>query len=278
MALRHLCPVLLLFYSLSIANLQEPFPQGFSMGNQGTILWENGAQGRQPWISAAFCDNSRKFGLACGAVSYFDKMDNLKDESIYKAFGGVYYTIKKFRFKLSISHFSALEMYYEQTGFLSVALDLFTFLRVGTDIRGTRTGLFGFREKIHTIGECGFSAWIPFRSAALGLSLNHITIKSGKVNGVDSPLCISTGFHTSSNRFGAQGVVVEINPSESHPVRFILGEQYRFLKYFALEASIANNPFLIGAGILVEISPVNAAFSIINHPVLGWSRGFAAMY
>ena len=48
MALRWLCPGILLTYSLITANLQEPFPQGFSMGNQGTVLWENGSQGCHP--------------------------------------------------------------------------------------------------------------------------------------------------------------------------------------------------------------------------------------
>lgn len=278
MALRYLCPGILLTYSIVAANLQEPFPQGFSMGNLGTVLWENGAQGCQPWISAAFCDESRRFGIALGTVSYYDRMDNFKEESIYKASGGVFWSIRRLRFKLAVSHFSALEMYYEQTGFLSVGVDLFTHLRAGVDFSGTRTGLSGFKEKKHTVGECAFSAWFPFKAAALGLSLSHISLKPGRVQGVDPPLIIKSGFHTARNRLGAQGVVIEITPSEPHPVRFILGEQYRLFNIVALEASLANNPFLIGVGVLIEISPISASVSMVNHPVLGWSRGFAALY
>lgn len=278
MALRHLCLGILFTYSLIVANLQDPFPQGFSMGNQGTVLWENGAQGRQPWISAAFCDSSRKFGLALGTVSYYDRMDNFKDEAMYRAFGGIFCSIKRFRFKLAVSHFSALEMYYEQTGFLSAGIDLFSHLKAGIDFSGTRTGLGGFNQKKHTVGECAFSAWLPFKSAALGLSLSHITLKPGKVLGIDVPLTIKSGFHTVSNRIGAQGVIIEITPSRSRPVRFILGEQYRFFKIIALEASLANNPFLIGIGVLVEIQSISTSISMVNHPVLGWSRGFSALY
>ncbi len=278
MALRRLCYGILFIYSLIAANIQEPFPQGFSMGNQGTVLWENGTQGCQPWLSAAFCDSSRKFGMALGTVSYYDRMDNFKDEAIYRAFGGVFWSIKRLRFKLAVSHFSALEMYYEQTGFLSTGVDLFSHLRAGIDFSGTRTGLSGFKQKRHTVGECGFSAWIPFKTAALGLSLSHITIKPGKVQGIDVPLVIKSGFHTVNNRMGAQGVLIEITPSRSRPVRFVLGEQYRFFNIIALEASLANNPFLIGFGVLIEIQSIGATVSMVNHPVLGWSRGFAALY
>ncbi len=278
MALRHFWLGILFTYSQIAANLQEPFPQGFSMGNLGTVLWENGAQGCQPWISAAFCDSSRRFGMALGTVSYYDRMDNFNEESIYRAFGGVFLAIKRFRFKLAVSHFSALEMYYEQTGFFSAGVDLFNHLRAGIDFSGTKTGLREFKEKMHTVGECAFSAWIPFKAAALELSLSHITLKPGRAQGVDAPVCIKSGFHTTSNRFGAQGVVIEITPSQSHPVRFVIGEQYRLFTIIALEASLANNPFLIGVGVLVDISSVSASVSMVNHPVLGWSRGFAALY
>ena len=278
MALRRLCFVILFTYSLIAANLQEPFPQGFSMANQGTVLWENGVQGRQPWVSAAFCDSNIKFGIALGTVSYYDRMDNFKDEAIYRAFGGIFCSIKRFRFKLAVSHFSALEMYYEQTGFLSAGVDLFAHLKAGIDFSGTRTGLGGFKQKKHTVGECAFSAWLPFKSAALGLSLSHITLKLEKVQGIDVPLTLKSGFHTGSNRMGAQGVIIEITPSRSRPVRFILGEQYRLFKVVALEASLANNPFLIGIGVQIEIQSISASVSMVNHPVLGWSRGFSALY
>lgn len=278
MALRWLCPGILLTYSLITANLQEPFPQGFSMGNQGTVLWENGSQGCQPWISAAYCDSSRKFGMALGAVSYYDRMDNFIDESIYRAFGGVFWSIKRIRFKLAVSHFSALEMYYEQAGFLSAGVDLFSHFRAGIDFCGIRTGLNGYKQKKRTVGECAFSAWFPFKAAALGLSLNHINLKSGRVQGVDAPLVIKSGFHTVSNRMGAQGVIIEITPSRVHPVRFILGEQYRLFNIVAIEASLANNPFLIGIGVLVDVSSISVSVSVVNHPVLGWSRGFSALY
>ncbi|HEX3020364.1 MAG TPA: hypothetical protein VHP36_08670 [Chitinispirillaceae bacterium] len=278
MEVRLFCPALLLIYSLVSANLQEPFPLGFSMGNQGTVLWENAAQGHQPWISAAFCDNSRKFGLACGAVSYYDRMDNYEDELIYKAFGGTFWAFKKIRLKLAISHFSALGIYYEQSGFLSAGFDLFTHLRAAIEITGTRSGLTGFEDAKHNIAECGFSAWVPFKITAIQLSISHIPLKTRKTHEVDAPVIIRNGFHTLSNRFGAQGIIIQTTPSHSHPLRFILGEQYRFLKYFAIEASLANNPLLIGVGVLIEMAPINASVSLVNHPVLGWSRGFTAMY
>lgn len=248
------------------------------MGNLGTVLWENGAQGCQPWISAAFCDSSRRFGVALGTVSYYDRMDNFRDESIYEVFGGIFWSIRRFRFKLAVSHFSALEMYYEQTGFLSAGFDLFPHLRAGIDFSGTMTGLSGFKQEKHTVGEGALTAWIPFKAAAFGLSLSHITLKPGRVQGVDAPLVIKSGFHTACNRLGAQGVVIEITPTHPHPVRFILGEQYRFFNTIALEASLANNPFLIGIGVLMEISSISASVSMVNHPVLGWSRGFAALH
>lgn len=278
MAIRKIFIVLFMNCNFLMASLQDPFPQGFSMGNMGAILWDDGAQGRQPWIPSAFYKKNRCFGLACGAVSYYDKMDNFSDESIFKAFGGAYFAVKKLRCKIAVSHFSALEIYYEQSGFLSCGIDLFPHLVISTELTGSRIGLVGSDEQAYRTGECGFSGWIPFKFAAIAFSINHIVLKSAYADGVNPPVSIKTGIHTVRNRFGAQGVVLEVTPTIKHPIRFILGEQYRFLRLFAIDASISNNPFMFGIGITAEIKTVSTSVSLVNHAVLGWSRGFAVLY
>lgn len=273
-----ICLALVLILNQSYANVNQPFQYGFSMGNLGTIMPENEVAGFQPWIPAAFCKCNRRFGLACGAVSYYDKMDNLREKYIYNAFGGTYLAHKRFNLKLAISHFSALDMYFEQSGFTSLGFSLIKQIRISVEITGTRIGLRCLDRNKQSTVDCGVSAFVPFRFTALALRVNHLTVKSGYVKGVNPKICIETGIHTVQNRFGAQGVLIETTPSSKQPIRFILGEQYRFFKCFAVEASIANNPFMIGLGVLLEIADVKSSVSLVNHPVLGWSKGFAVMY
>lgn len=278
MALNRVYTMVCLMCAMVVADLQMPFPVGFSMGNMGTILLADGATGRQPWISAAYCDNTRTFGLACGAVSFYDRMDNFTDESIVTGFGGVYYAPGKIKLKFAVSHFAAMNIYYEQSGYFSFAADLLSRFRMGVNLSGVRIGLKGNNKETRTIGECGVSGLIRGKQASFSVDLKHIPVKSSKADGTDPPFCIITGFHSVKNLFGSQGVIIEVTPSIEHPIRFCIGEQYRFFKIFAVEASIANNPLFVAFGVAIEITKISTTLSLVNHSVLGWSKGFAVMY
>jgi hypothetical protein len=77
MAIERALILLLCCLAVGAELLRDPFPQGYGMGNVGTILWYNGHSARQSWIPAAFCDSSLKKGFDIAVVSYYEEMDNL---------------------------------------------------------------------------------------------------------------------------------------------------------------------------------------------------------
>lgn len=254
----------------------EPFPSGFSMGNLGTIIWEDGISGRQPWIPSAYLRDSLKFGLSFSGISYYDDMDNMKNARIYKALGGARCALEHITLKASFSYLDGFGVYFEETGFISVGTNLIPFCRLSIEAGGTRSGVkTSFDEENRVMGEMGSSIWIPFRFACLAVSVNHIVLKKSGYTGFDPQISIRTSVHTVRNRFGAQGVLLEFTPSDTKPVNLAIGEEYRICKWIGIQFSVAGNPVLIGTAIAVELSSTGFDIAFVNHPILGWSKGFA---
>jgi hypothetical protein len=70
--------------------------------------------------------------------------------------------------------------------------------------------------------------------------------------------------------------MVKITPTDGSPLRIVLAQEYRIGGMFAVSASIASNPAMIGFGITVDRPPLCGAAAVVNHPELGWSSGMTA--
>lgn len=264
---------LILFMCVTTASgMDDPFPSGYLMGNLGTIIWDDGMGGRSPWFPAAALHSGSGLVISAGAVSYYDRMDNLEDRLIYRAVSGAGYAGQIIKIKAAVSQFNAFGIFYSQTGFLSVGYRGFSL-----EATGQRFFVRGKKEMTRTLGELGAAVWVPFKYAAVMFQTEHIVLKESR-SGSDTPFLLRGSIHTKRNLFGAQGVTIEVIPSQVQPVRFTLGEEYRLFGWLGIHAAVSTNPVMIGIGVVAEWSRAGAALSFVSHPELGWSKGFTAEY
>jgi hypothetical protein len=276
---RTTCIVYLILSANTGAGVHDPFPLGFSMGTLGAIVDEKGASGREPWTSASLFADSAGFGFALSGVSYFGSVSgSMGADGISQAVGGGWYGRKHFICKASVASLSALGVYFEQTGFVSIGSDYLSFARVSLEAAGYRLGVYIPDAPVRTIGEFGVSAWVPWSWAALSFRIEHLVLETAKSDGTDPPLTLRCGIHTVQNRFGGQGALVTVMPNEPKPVCFTIGEEYRITPSIAFHAALANNPILISFGMAYSFGRAGVSMAIVNHPQLGWSQGFGAEY
>jgi hypothetical protein len=261
------------------AEVRDPFPPGFAMGTMGSVIDEARASGSEPWASASLCGDSTGYGAAMSGVAYYGSAANpAGTDGICRATGGGWLCGHKLICKASVSYFRALDAYYEQSGFLSLGTSALHFTRLSVEATVSRFGVHLPGNPSHSTGRLGVSAWIPCTWAAVSLRVEHIALATAHADGADPPLTLRCGFHTTHNRFGGQGVLVTITPGEAEPVCFTIGEEYRFGRAVAFQAALANNPLLIGAGLVFSLRRLEFSAALVNHPVLGWSQGFSAEY
>jgi hypothetical protein len=89
------------------------------------------------------------------------------------------------------------------------------------------------------------------------------------VTGSEPAISIACGIHTQHSRFGAQGVIIEITPTESSPIRLKIGEEVRFIKWCGIQIAIANNPVQISFGLSIDLINTLTTASLVNQPELG---------
>jgi hypothetical protein len=123
-----------------------------------------------------------------------------------------------------------------------------------------------------------FAFWLPLGKVTFSSYIEHITVKSTRRDGADPPIRIHCSVHTSQHIFGAQGVRLSIVPDFEHPVSIAIGQEFRLTPRIAIHAGVANNPLFIGIGIAAFFGRGSASAAMVNHPVLGWSRGISAEY
>jgi hypothetical protein len=270
--------VLLLSAQAVFAALHDPFPIGYSMENFGTILWENSISGRQPWFAAAFLRDTAHFGISAAGVYYYDPMDNMTDNSIRQAAIGAWFVYKKIGIKAAYQHFSALDIYREQKGFLSVGTSAIPYVSISAELEGFRAGLANDNDERENIACGGITLWAPWSFASASLSCSHILLKDAHRPGFAPPLAIVAGIHTAPHRFGAQGVKVEIEPGKHTRIRFYAGEEYWLYDMLGLSLALSTNPLMVSFGVTLDIKSYAAFASFVHHPVLGWSKGAGMEY
>lgn len=263
----------------AFSGLRDPFVPGFSMGTQGAVIMGNGATGREPWTSASVCGDASGFGFSLSGISYYGSLSGISGtDGMTQAFGGGWYAGKHCVVKAAIEELSALGVYYEQTGFLSLGTDYVPFMRLSIEATGYRTGVRTPGSVANTIAEAGASAWVPWSWAAFDCRIEHVVIDRSNVDGGDPQRALQCGIHTRYNRFGGQGAVITITPDAPFPVCFTVGEEYRLTPCIAFDAAFSNNPVFISFGVSFQFGRTDFSVALVNHEQLGWSQGFAAGY
>lgn len=253
------------------AALGEPFPLGFSMSNQGGLVDAEGALGRQPWVTAALLRDTLSWGVGACGTAYYGGLE--KNASVLQY--GVGGWVKKGRFicKLSLVQFDALNVYYEQMIFLSAGLN-FRFLGFSADFKPCRMGLWG-TDDARALAAAGFTCLVRMGLVDMSLSADDLVVESSGDTGSDPCHSFKAGLYTRRNRYGSQGVLVQYVPHMSKPIRFVIAQEYRIGNHVALSAALGSNPTMLSFGISVDFRPLGGGVALVNHPVLGWSKGFS---
>jgi hypothetical protein len=255
---------------------REPFPLGYSMANGGTIIQQKGISGREPFTPACFYADTFRYGVSVAGVDYYDAMDNMQSSHMYQAGLGGFCSIKGFTAKLSLTHFDALRVYFEQEGRLSFGTTLIPFVNPSIEVSGYLAGPYDNNAgPVRTCVDMGVSMMAPFRLAAVSLSCSHIPLKTGGAEGYGSPLTVRAGVHTTANALGGQGMVCEIQNDGLWRFRLSIGEEYWLMNRVALAAAFTTNPVVISFGVIVAWKAAAISAGFVEHPVLGWSKGLA---
>ncbi len=271
-----LAAIVVLFVGTNICPAtREPFPLGYSMANAGTILQQQGISGREGFTPACFYADSFRYAVSLAGVDYFDPMDNMESSHEVQAAVGGLYSLRAFTFKAYIAHFDALSIYYEQEGQVSAGTTFFRFVNPSVELCGYRAGLYQGDDPAQTRADCGVSAMVPFRFAAVSLSCAHIPLKNAAIQGYYAPLTLRAGVHTTANALGSQGILCEAASDGPWRFRVSVGEEYWVLGKIALSAAFATNPVVVSFGVTVAWRGAAVSAGFTDHPVLGWSKGLA---
>ena len=258
---------------LSMAAINDPFPVGYSMGNNGTVLQTTGLSGRQPWTPACFYADTLHFGLSGGGIDYYDPMDNSGPSRIAQAFGGTWYHRQKCTVKAYYAYLDGMGIYNEQQGVISMAFRALPAVSSSIEIEAYRAGLNDGSGDHSSFVQAGSSLFVSARLAAFSLVVRGIPLKSPLDEGISPPPLVRAGVHTEANGLGAQGVLVEASKTGDYVFRVSVGEEFYITRNFSATAAIAANPFMLFFGITATWSKSSASISFVNHPVLGWSKG-----
>jgi len=251
------------------AGPRDPFPIGHAMASQGAIVDPEGATGRESWVSAALYRDTLRYGVSGAAVSYHG------GGSVAQYAIGGFGQVGPIVGKISIAHLDALDVYYEQTIGLSVGSG-YKYLSYGIDTRLYRLGLYGSSEDARSSLSVGAAVCFRASRVIADAAITGLALMSAGAEEADAPLSVAVRLCTVRNRYGTQGAMIKITPSDESPLRFVLAQEYRIGAMFAVSASIASNPTMIGFGITVDKSPICGGAAVVNHPDLGWSSGIAA--
>jgi hypothetical protein len=256
------------------AGVRDPFPIGSAMMSQGALVETQGASGREPWSAAAIYRDTMPWGAAFSAVSYHGA-DGAGGVSQYAA-GGLA-SFGTVICKVSLMQLDAMGVYYEQTAYFSAG-SIYKFLSLSAEAKSHRIGLKASSSDVRTMTSLGSTLHAQSRRISATITAEGLTVSSSGLSDVDPPLSVSGRICTVRNRYGSQGVLVKVTPINDKPIRFIVAQEYRLSPSFAIGASLGSNPTMIGFGLLVDMLPAGSSAAVVNHPLLGWSKGFYADY
>ena len=256
----------------------EPFPTGCSMATFGTILQGNRMSGRQPWTPACFVDDTAMFSLASSYVNYYDAMDNLQESDFRQASVGGWVNLKNFSLKASGIFFSALGIYYEHNGFVSIGTSAIPYVNLSVELAAMKAGLYDDANEHETLLSTGASLWVPWSFASASLSCKNIILEDAAHRGFSRPFTINLGLHTMPHRLGAQGILLTITPEHTPEIRLCIGEEFYIYRTIGLSFAVSTRPLMVGFGVSFGMPSYGLYTAFVNHPVLGWSQGMGMEY
>jgi len=259
------------------ANPRDPFPIGYPMMSQGAIVEAEGVQGRQPWTPAAHYRDTLRWGVSTAAVSYHGN-----GLAARYAVGG-FIMAGPITGKLSFMQLDVMGVYCEQTAALSAGSHR-RWMSFSLDGRLYRAGLASplppqdHSPRTRASAAAGATLLAQTRRLSADVAVEGIAVLRPGDPAADPAPSVTARVCTARNRYGSQGAMVRITPGDDSPLRMVVAQEYRIGKAFALSASIASNPTMIGFGLAVDKFPVTGAAAVVNHPFLGWSKGVSADY
>ncbi len=260
------------------AAANDPFAVGYSMGNGGAVIQASGPSGRQPWNPACFYADTLRLGASVCGIDYYDAMDNLKSSRIVRANAGAWYARNRFVLKASYSHLNALDLYYEQQGFVSLGIKAFRALSASVELTANRAGFSVSGSENEKFMTGGVSLFVSGGSTALSVSCKSLPLKRASSEGFEPPITLDVGLHTTVHQFGAQGVVCSMTKESDYAFRFSIGESYFLSDHCALSGALSTNPFILHVGLSFSDARGGASIAFVNHPALGWSKGLTLDY
>ena len=256
---------------ISNAASREPFPLGYSMMSQGALVEAEGVSARQPWTPAAHYRDTLRYGASAAVVSYHGG-----GSAAQYAVGG-FGLFGPVACKGALTRLDVMGLYYEQTAALSAG-GRWRFLSYSVEASNYRTGLTFSSADRRSMTSAGAALLAVSRVVSAGAAVEGLTLLSGGAREADPSPTISLRVCTVRNKYGSQGAMITFTPNDDAPMRFVIAQEYRIGKMFALSASIASNPTMIGFGLTVDKKPASASAAVVNHPQLGWSRGMSVDY
>lgn len=260
------------------AQLRAPFPCGYGMGSLGTIAWDGGPAGRQPWTPAALLRDTLRWGVGVSGIDYYDDMDNRGDADIRHANGGGWFHGQWAAAKVAVEHFDALDVYFEQLVRVSVGVTVRQVLSVSLEATGMRAGLYACRDERETVVTCGATLWYQRRHVAFMAQVTGITLEDAGHPGFAPDPVVRVGVHTARHRFGALGAVAQVCIREEPVLRVSVGHEYWIHPVFGFTLALTTEPFMWSCGVLFQLRRCGTSVSFVHHPVLGWSKGVAFDY
>ncbi|MCX7725261.1 MAG: hypothetical protein N2053_00280 [Chitinispirillaceae bacterium] len=274
--------ILIIFFPLNAAFLR-PFPEGYAMGNLGTIFYKNSPSEFDPFSPASLLTDTLHIGLSFSSTNFYDEMDDYKSFSLYSVNTGFFASFRKFGFKSGVSELNVFGIYKEQSVILSAAVSLLKNLKISAELSGIRFVLNNSdwsSEEWFTMAELGFSARATFFNSSIVTRVEPIIKKYWRNNNnSDYPLLsFIISLHTKHPNIGAQGISFKITPEYEKSISFTIGMEFEISNPIKIQCAIADNPFFIAFGVTAFLNNGNVSFALVNHPFLGWSKGFGVQY
>jgi hypothetical protein len=269
--------LILLSFQASFAAMHEPFPIGYSMANNGTIMHTSGISGQQPWIPACFLIDSSGYGLSVCGIDYYDQTDDPGGRIGQVALGG-WYAHGRFVVKTSCAYYNAMDLYSEQQGYCSIGVWPVRCINASIDITGFRAGILHENQPNAALLDAGIALFGHGKNTAVSFSCIHLPLYHGMARGIELPMTLTGGIYAAFINYGAQGIVCEMMHETDWLVRFSIGEEYCWNDYFSICGAITTNPFMLSFGCSITWGRSGATVALVNHPILGWSKGLTLNY
>jgi hypothetical protein len=264
--------------NLVFAAFDQAFPMGSSMKDFGTILAGFGSSGSDDWLPAACVVDTARYGLSAGAIDYFGTADNAPDDDYRYMVVGGYVLHKKVRYKISFYQLNAYNIYREQVGRASIGFRFFPGVIGSIEAVGYRASVCGRIYDSHNALTLGTAALAHLTFLNVYAALRDVPVYNKEVPGLLPLTALRVGVSTLPHRFGAQGVAIDIQPTQEPSVRLFVGQELRIHPQMSLSLGISAIPLMFSMGCTIGLSGAKTTIALVQHPLLGWSKGISAGY